>query len=121
MDIDMNTILGVPTMNFLNTNIANPMILTLLVVIILIFFVLFASLGNNNQEMSAPSSNGSSLEILLWSVFLLLIIINGMNYFLNVNIVTSIKNLFSGVPELDIQVERETEGDKTATNANNKT
>ena len=40
---------------------------------------------------------------------LVIIIINGMNYFLNVNIITSIKNLFSGEPEIDITVERETE------------
>jgi hypothetical protein len=60
--------------------------------------------------MNAPSTSKASLEILLWGVFLVIIIINGMNYFLNVNIITSIKNLFSGEPEIDITVERETEG-----------
>ena len=113
MDVDMNTILGVPSMNFLNTNMANPLIITLLVFIIIIYFVLFASLGNNTESMNAPSSSKASLEILLWGVFLVIIIINGMNYFLNVNIITSIKNLFSGEPEIDITVERETEGQIT--------
>ena len=113
MDVDMNTILGVPSMNFLNTNIANPLIITLLVFIIIIYFVLFASLGNNSDYMNAPSTSKASLEILLWGVFLVIIIINGMNYFLNVNIITSIKNLFSGEPEIDITVERETEGQIT--------
>ena len=115
MDVDMNTILGVPSMNFLNTNIANPLIITLLVFIIIIYFVLFASLGNNSESMNAPSTSKASLEILLWGVFLVIIIINGMNYFLNVNIITSIKNLFSGEPEIDITVERETEGQITGT------
>lgn len=115
MDVDMNTILGVPSMNFLNTNMANPLIIILLVFIIIIYFVLFASLGNNTESMSAPSSSKAGLEILLWGVFLVIIIINGMNYFLNVNIITSIKNLFSGEPEIDITVERETEGDITGT------
>ena len=115
MDVDMNTILGVPSMNFLNTNMANPLIITLLVFIIIIYLVLFASLGNNSESMNAPSSSKASLEILLWGVFLVIIIINGMNYFLNVNIITSIKNLFSGEPEIDITVERETEGDITGT------
>jgi hypothetical protein len=115
MDVDMNTILGVPSMNFLNTNMANPLIITLLVFIIIIYFVLFASLGNNTESMNAPSSSKVSLEILLWGVFLVIIIINGMNYFLNVNIITSIKNLFSGEPEIDITVERETEGQITGT------
>lgn len=115
MDVDMNTILGVPSMNFLNTNMANPLIISLLVLIIIIYFVLFASLGNNSESMNAPSTSKASLEILLWGVFLVIIIINGMNYFLNVNIITSIKNLFSGEPEIDITVERETEGQITGT------
>ena len=117
MDVDMNTILGVPSMNFLNTNMANPLIITLLVFIIIIYFVLFASLGNNTESMNAPSSSKASLEILLWGVFLVIIIINGMNYFLNVNIITSIKNLFSGEPEIDITVERETEGQITGSSS----
>lgn len=117
MDVDMNTILGVPSMNFLNTNMANPLIITLLVFIIIIYLVLFASLGNNSESMNAPSTSKASLEILLWGVFLVIIIINGMNYFLNVNIITSIKNLFSGEPEIDITVERETEGEITGSSS----
>lgn len=117
MDVDMNTILGVPSMNFLNTNMANPLIITLLVFIIIIYFVLFASLGNNSESMNVPSTSKASLEILLWGVFLVIIIINGMNYFLNVNIITSIKNLFSGEPEIDITVERETEGQITGSSS----
>jgi hypothetical protein len=117
MDVDMNTILGVPSMNFLNTNMANPLIITLLVFIIIIYLVLFASLGNNSESMNAPSTSKASLEILLWGVFLVIIIINGMNYFLNVNIITSIKNLFSGEPEIDITVERETGGEITGSSS----
>jgi hypothetical protein len=117
MDVDMNTILGVPSMNFLNTNMANPLIITLLVFIIIIYLALFASLGNNSESMNAPSTSKASLEILLWGVFLVIIIINGMNYFLNVNIITSIKNLFSGEPEIDITVERETEGEITGSSS----
>ena len=117
MDVDMNTILGVPSMNFLNTNMANPLIITLLVFIIIIYFLLFASLGNNSDSTNVTSSNKASLEILLWGIFLVIIIINGMNYFLNVNIITSIKNLFSGEPEIDITVERETEGQITGSSS----
>lgn len=117
MDVDMNTILGVPSMNFLNTNMANPLIITLLVLIIIFYFILFASLGNSTESMNAPSTSKASLEILLWGVFLVIIIINGMNYFLNVNIITSIKNLFSGEPEIDITVERETEGQITGSSS----
>jgi hypothetical protein len=117
MDVDMNTILGVPSMNFLNTNMANPLIITLLVFIIIIYFVIFASLGNSNESMNVRSTSNASLEILLWGVFLVIIIINGMNYFLNVNIITSIKNLFSGEPEIDITVERETEGEITGSSS----
>jgi hypothetical protein len=69
MDVDMNTILGVPSMNFLNTNMANPLIITLLVFIIIIYFLLFASLGNNSDSTNVTSSNKASLEILFGGYF----------------------------------------------------
>ena len=40
------------------------------------------------------------------SIFIILILINGFNYFLNIDIVTSIKNLFTDNPEIDIVVDQ---------------
>jgi hypothetical protein len=111
MDVDMNTIVGVPTMDYFNNNMTNPLVISVLALIIILYYILFASLTSENVSTSNGNVGSSSIEILLWSLFLVLVIINGMNYLFNVNIVTSIKNIFSGTPEIDIVVDNEDGGD----------
>jgi len=107
----MNTIVGVPTMDYFNNNMTNPLVISVLALIIILYYILFASLTSENVSTSNGNVGSSSIEILLWSLFLVLVIINGMNYLFNVNIVTSIKNIFSGTPEIDIVVDNEDGGD----------
>ena len=45
--------------------------------------------------------------MLLWGVFILLILLNGMSYIFNINIISSIKHLFSSSPTIDIVVDKE--------------
>ena len=47
------------------------------------------------------------LEVVLWGVFILLVLMNGMTYIFNTDITASIKNLFSAQPEIDIIVDPE--------------
>jgi len=44
------------------------------------------------------------LGIVMICIFLVLVLLNGVNYFFNVDIVASIKNLFSDKPSIDIDV-----------------
>lgn len=111
MDVDMNTIVGVPTMDYFNNNMMNPLVISVLALVIILYYILFASLGTNGVTSSTGNTGSSSIEILLWSLFLVLVIINGMNYLFNVNIITSIKNIFSGTPEIDIVVDKDLDGD----------
>ena len=119
----MNSIMGVPTLDkYYNSIPFNPIVLTVVVVIILLYFVLFSSLGNtvignnsgsgSNMDMGTGMGSDSNsnnqikfLGIVIASIFMVLIAINGFNYFLNINIVTSIKNFFSSNPEIDILVD----------------
>ena len=116
----MNSVTGIPTLDNYYDNISfNPILITILIAIILLYFVLFGSLGYNSSDQSNlfdsvtkntnTSSNGSLkiLGIILASVFIVLILINGFNYFLNVNIVTSIKGFFSKTPKIDILADSE--------------
>jgi hypothetical protein len=115
MSVDMNSIVGVPTLdNYYNSIPFNPIVLTVVVVIILLYFVLFSSLGktvignNMGTDMDMGSNSNNQLKflgIVISSIFMVLIMINGFNYFLNINIVTSIKNFFSSNPEVDILVD----------------
>ena len=108
MDVDMNSIVGVPTWDYFNSFPANPSVILILIVIIIVYFILFYSLGsssNVNQEITPVArKNYGMLGILLWSLFIILIIFNGMNYLFNIDIVTSIKNIFTSEPEIVVKV-----------------
>jgi hypothetical protein len=108
-----------------NTMGTNPVVLVLLFIIIIIYFMIFSSLGTSdsgagNLDMGSDGnsfisstiargagtkSKGASLiELLLWGFFLVLILINGIQYFFDIDISTSIKGLFTDRPEVDITV-----------------
>lgn len=107
----MNSTLGVPYSNdYLSNMTTNPTVLIVLSIVIIGYYTLFASLNVANGESvgSAAASAGKGIvfmEVLLWGVFVLLILMNGMQYIFNTDITASIKNLFSGEPEIDIVVD----------------
>jgi hypothetical protein len=123
----MNSITGIPTLeNYYSNNLFNPIIIIVLVSIIIFYLILFGSLGGSSFSFFSSSSSSSSsssldnnlfnsnnsdksasgsvkvLSIILISIFIVLVLINGFNYFLNINIVTSIKDFFSKTPEINI-------------------
>ena len=108
MEVNLNSITGMPYANtLLNSASVNPTVILVLSVIIIGYYVLFASLGVSNGSSSNSSAGSGMLfvEILLWGVFVVLILLNGMSYIFNVDITASIKNLFSDTPEIDIIVD----------------
>jgi hypothetical protein len=114
MDFNYNSVTNMPTTNYdyLNKFGTNPLVLMVLIIIIVIYYFLFSSLGNNSNTPFSNGNNGESknsslaiLEALLWGIFIVLILLNGMAYFFNINIVGSIKNLFTDLPEVDIKVD----------------
>jgi hypothetical protein len=71
--------------------------------------------GTGTTGPSGASSSGAKfLEVLMWGTFIVLLMINGYQYFFNINVVTSVKNLFSDQPEVDITVQQP-EGDSETT------
>ena len=104
----MNSITGVPySTNYLNDAATNPMVIIVLAIVIIGYYALFAGLGVAKGQ-SSGSEAGSGivfLEVLLWGVFILLVLMNGMQYIFNTDITASIKNIFSGEPEIDIIVD----------------
>jgi len=102
------------------------------IIVLLCYIFLFSSLGNtgasNNsvsdslsslgdtvksttESVTGEASNGNKgngkyfLELLLWSVFVLLLLLNGILYIFNVDVITSVKNLFGNIPEVEIVVD----------------
>ena len=106
MDVNLNPVTGLPygSYDFINNIDINPIVLVILVIIIIIYYFIFASLGKITPDMSPASRAGITiLDILLWGIFIVLILINGYAYFFNIDIITSIKNLFGTVPQINIK------------------
>ena len=75
------------------------------VVIFMIYFVINALSGGSSENDSREATlfaNVSILEIFLWAIFIVVVVINGFQYFFNTNITTEISNLLSTKPEIVI-------------------
>jgi len=102
-----------PTNNTPTNNTPNYTILIVLIVIIVGYYIIFSSLGTSSKsetfslmgESDPPTSKTTTLEILLWGIFLTLILLNGLSYFFNFNVSASLNNLFSGEPTVDLIVD----------------
>ena len=84
---------------------SNPFVLVVLIFIILIYYVLFAFLGKSSYDDmdDVPKGGFVIIESLLWGLFILLIFVNGLSYFFNINIITEMKNVFSKDPEVVVK------------------
>lgn len=108
MDVKYDSIMGIPSNTFdqFNNYGKNPVVLMSLFVIIILYYIFFFSLGAKVEERTTTKDSYMVfLEVLLWGVFLTLLLLNGMQYFFNVNVTAEIKNLFTDQPEVDITVE----------------
>ena len=95
----MDSVSGIPALsNYFNNNAPiNPVFIIIIVVAILIYVILFTSLGSgsNEYETNMNSGSGRLLGIILASFFIVLLIINGFNYIFNIDIITTIKKIFT--------------------------
>jgi len=105
--------------SFINGLLSNPSVIIILVVVILIYVLIFMYLGESGSSgsesafspISSPAadsgSNSSSktISIMVVAIFIILVIINGLQYFFGVDIVASLKNILTGKPEVDITVD----------------
>ena len=99
--------------NYINNFLTNPSVLIILVLVFIGYLVFFLSLGDSNQlnsvySSSSPSQGGSlsTIIVITVAVFIVLALYNGIQYFYGVNIMTSISNLFSGEPQINVTVDQ---------------
>ena len=95
-------------------SINNPVILVTLTIIIVFYYLVFNYLGIASgapAAEAAPSPGIKVIEIVMWALFIFLILVNGLQYFFSLDIRATIKNIFSPVPEIDIDVKDK--GDST--------
>lgn len=109
MELNLDTKTYIPSVNYdyFNNISASPMILIIIFVVLILYYLLFSSLGTNTSGNGYENSKSISsvfLEILLWSMFVVLILLNGIYFLFDINVVASLKNLFTGVPDIDVKV-----------------
>lgn len=125
MILTYDSILGIPTVKssgetynqkssdqyWTGLNLGLPSVLLFAVVLIL-FIVLFSSLGKKGNDSGVVdgegSGNGSSkaLTIILGGVLVVVVLLNGLQYFFNINLTARLDNLFSDSPSIDLTVEQ---------------
>jgi len=123
MEVSLNSNNGIPySYDNLNNIGINPYVVAVLIIVVVAYYILFSSLGSSAGSASGSSygsllgsSSGSSsgsglkiLEIILWGLFILLLILNGMTYIFNTSVTATLKNIFTTTPEVDIILDSET-------------
>jgi len=101
-----------PNYDFINNYGTNPiMIGILLLVVISYYFIIDFSSKTDKAASVAAAATGTTkststnwLETLLWILFIVLLVLNGVRYFYDIDISASIKGIFSSEPEVDIEV-----------------
>lgn len=85
----------------LNTRV----VILIVVSIFMIYFVMNALAGSgsetDNREQTL-TSDVSILEIFLWAIFIVIVVVNGFQYFFDTNLTAEIKNILSPKPEIVI-------------------
>ena len=89
-------------------------IILICVVLFMVYFVVNALAGGETENDTRENmlfANVSILEIFLWAIFIVVVVINGFQYFFNTNITTEISNLLSTKPQITISQTVPTEHD----------
>lgn len=115
MDLNLNETTGIPsTYNYMNSGLmsgllSNPSMIVILLIMMIVYGLIFTYLGKINITTEQSQALGKSravvfMEVLLWGTFLFLVLLNGVKYFFEIDIIASVKNVLSGKPQVTIDV-----------------
>lgn len=111
MNYSLETSSGMQSLyNNFNTSVfhKNPSMLIILSVVIIAYYLIASNVAvTDSAAMTSgvTSSTGVNfIEILMWGLFLFLVLINGLHYFFEIDIKTTIRKIFSPEPEIDIDI-----------------
>ena len=108
MNVNFDAVSGLPnTYDYLNNPAAGAGILAIAAGVLVVYYVLFAALGaapGGSAATASKSGSAVAMEVVMWSVFILLLVFNALQYFLSIDVSASLRNLFSRNPEVDLTV-----------------
>lgn len=116
MNLNLNETTGIPTTyNYLNNFassgvMANPSMVAILFIMVVVYALIFMYLGRidisaNQSEALGKSPGVVFMEVLLWGTFLFLVLLNGVKYFFEIDIIASVSNILSAKPQVKIDVD----------------
>lgn len=101
--------LATDSYDFLNRIFANPSVILILFVVFIIYLLIFSSLGENSNislDTSTSEQGSNFFGIFLIIIFIILILVNGLQYFFAIDIIATVRNLFTKTPEIDIIIDK---------------
>ena len=71
-------------------NSLSPALLACITIVIIVYYFIFSrfTIGNMKAPKASPSIASQTLEIFIWAIFIVILIINGVQYYYNINIKT---------------------------------
>ena len=99
--------------DYMNGLFTNPTVFLILVIVVIIYVILFVILGDSSTTPSYSSTSSTSsgfdgitntIIMIIIGVLIVLVLFNVLQYFFSIDIIASIKNLFTPQKQLDITV-----------------
>jgi hypothetical protein len=91
-----------------NVNLISPRVVIIIIVVIAMSYFIVTALGggfggDSGEDSANPvTGNASIIEIMLWAIFIVIVIMNGFQYFFNTSITTEVSNLLSSNPQITL-------------------
>lgn len=107
--------------NYANNVLFNPSILIILCLVLVAYFMVFSYLGNSESSSSGETGDSAATTIVLIIIaglFVLLAMINGLQYFFGIDVIAQVKDIFSGKPVIDITIDQSKISSSSASSSN---
>jgi len=104
--------------DFINGILMNPSVFIILTIVVVGYIIFFLSLGSGSnsgsstniiEDISASSNktNSNVIFAIMIGVVVVLLLLNGLQYFMGLDVIASLKNIFNGgEPTIDIVVDQ---------------
>jgi hypothetical protein len=123
--IDLNTVnwglgtIGIDTYSFINSLLSNPSVIIILIFVIIVYILLFIYLGESGTNQTFTplattssqtdiNSGANAISIIVISIFIILLVINGLQYFYKIDIIKILKNILRGNSKTDLEDDKAT-------------
>jgi len=115
MDLNLKSLVGFPESHVMDMDVSSPsskiniMVISIVLIVLIGYYSLLSSLGTGagagaGSAAAAAGSGLNHIELLLWVIFVFLVLVNGMSYIFDMDVVASVKNIFTSKPIIDLSV-----------------